>query len=176
MEQTTQNTVPRSENRSAYITGIASFAAGFLLAWIFFGGNGTPGTAPTEDESSNTASVVDAMAAKNAIAAEDQAPGPRVIIKSLTIEKEGWVAIHEDRDGKPGNILGARKVAAGTVENFNVPLVRATKEGVTNYAMLHGEDGTEGFNYKTDAPLTDDTGNPVMAAFKATTQTTSKTQ
>ncbi len=161
-----ENRQGQAGNRKLYMTGGVSFVAGFLLAWIFFGGSSAGSVAENRDQN-NTASVNDSMVAQNAISVKNQAPGFAVVVASFTIEHEGWIAIHEDRGGAPGNILGARKVAAGTVENLNIPLLRATKEGSTNYAMLHGEDGLSGFNYKTDAPLTDASGKPIMASFKA---------
>ncbi len=176
MEQ--EQNAPRNMNRKPYVTGGVSFVVGFLVAWILFSGNGGGTLTPNENGSDATkAAVVDTLGAKNAVTVLDQTPGKVVTVQSITIEREGWVAIHEDREGKPGNILGARKIGAGTTKDFAVPLLRETLEGHTNYVMLHGEDdGDPGFNYKADAPLKDADGNPVMATFKSLAAPHAETQ
>ncbi len=102
---------------------------------------------------------------KNAIAVEDQVPGNQVTISTAVFDEGGgWVAIHEDRDGKPGNILGAQIFPAGETRSGFVNLLRPTVRGVY-YAMLHRDDGDREFNHAKDAPITDAAGSVIMMRF-----------
>lgn len=113
------------------------------------------------------------LAGKNTITLDDQLFGDSVTIKSIDLASDSWVAIHEDLDGKPGNILGAAWFPAG-VSSGVVELQRPTVDGATYYAMLHadkqprGEDGHKVFDFKVDVPLTDESGEPLMVKFMTT--------
>ncbi len=103
----------------------------------------------------------------NAILVSDQAPGGRVVILSVTLSQAGWVVIHEDRNGKPGSILGAHRFEKGT-RSGSVDLLRRTESGRIYYAMIHGDDdGDHVFDYKKDLPVQDVSGNTVMVKFTA---------
>lgn len=102
------------------------------------------------------------------ITASDQDPGMGVFINSFSLAKDGWVAIHEDSLDNPGNILGARRFAAGTYENGLVELLRATEPGRTYYAMLHRDDGDRIFDHSKDLPVPATDGSLVMARFSTT--------
>lgn len=95
------------------------------------------------------------MPGGNVIIVNDQPAGNRVAIELITAKENGWVAIREDRDGKPGNILGAQFFSAGT-QSGAVDLLRATEGGKIYYAVLIGDDGDGQFDYTKDLPLLDD--------------------
>jgi hypothetical protein len=106
----------------------------------------------------------------NAILVRNQLPGDSVSIDSAVLSEIGWVAIHEDRNGVPGNILGATLFNVGRNRGI-VELLRPTVEGGTYYAMLHdeagrGENGFT-FDHETDLPIIDSSGNPIMIRFNA---------
>lgn len=100
---------------------------------------------------------------ENTLAVPDQAAGDAVHIASAKLKDSAWVAIHEDKNGKPGNILGALLLPAGLSEDATVELLRPTVAGVY-YAMLHQNNGDRQFDYDTDTPLTAN-GSPVMQRF-----------
>lgn len=102
------------------------------------------------------------------ILVENQSPGLSVHIASLMLTKDQWVVIHEDKNGSPGAILGAGRFRAGMTFG-DVELLRATKEGMTYYAMLHRDDGVTGFDPKSDLPSSDDAGHAIMSSFMAKT-------
>jgi len=85
----------------------------------------------------------------------------------VMLEKDGWVAIHEDNGGKPGKILGAQLFSAGKHDAGTVDLLRATTAGGVYYAMLHVDDGDHAFDALKDMPVSGADGNPVMAKFTA---------
>ncbi len=126
-----------------------------------------------DDSSATKAPQAQVMPAKNGITVSDQAQGKYAVVSSFTLEKDGWVAIHEDKGGKPGLILGAQNFKAGEYKDQKVRIFVSpytTIEGHTYYAMLHINDGKEGFQPKTDSPLLDDSGNPIMMKFIATSK------
>lgn len=102
------------------------------------------------------------------IAVNDQPAGMKVSLALVVLSKDGWVAIHEDRAGAPGNILGAQRFAAGQSVSGAVDLLRATKEGNIYYAMLHSDDSDHIFEQSNDTPITDKQGNIIMVRFVTT--------
>ncbi len=103
---------------------------------------------------------------ENEIFVSDQLRGGLVAVGEVALAQNAWVVIHEDRGGEPGNVLGAARFDAG-VHSGQVELLRPTEGGKTYYAMLHTDDGEEGFDLAKDAPLRTTDGVFVMAAFKA---------
>ena len=84
----------------------------------------------------------------------------------VSTDRLGWVAVHEQTNGKPGRILGAKHFGPGTA-TVVVPLKRATLSGGTYYVMLHGDDGDiSDFTTTRDLPLLGANGLPIMVAFK----------
>lgn len=66
--------------------------------------------------------------------------GDAIVFPSVLIDKDGYVVIHEVKDGAaviPGSI-GNAAVKAGTTENVSVPVVGATS-GTEYMAMIHYE-------------------------------------
>lgn len=105
---------------------------------------------------------------ESALLVRDQAPGLRVDLAMVTIARDGWVVIHEEMDGKPGRILGARRVGAGAGLSVSVELLRPTEEGRVYFAMLHADDGDRAFDHTRDLPLQDAGGNVILMRFIAT--------
>lgn len=102
-----------------------------------------------------------------AIVVADQNAGIEVHIKEVTLEKTGWIAIHESQNGSLGTVLGAQLFDAGKQSGI-VDLLRGTAPGNIYYAVLHDEDGDRAFNLRKDLPLTDRMGNLIMAEFRTT--------
>lgn len=93
----------------------------------------------------------------------DQSPGKIATINELNIGRSVWIAIHEDREGKPGKILGARRFPSGQSKNGQIELLREMTAGL-HYAIVHEDDGVLGFNHASDMPVIEN-GLPVMARF-----------
>ncbi len=162
------------------MTTVIVFIVAFLLGYgtsariVNRNRAGTPAPQETAqtDNTKQVSSLADVSAAiidtntANSITADDQPAGTMVAIAVKT-EKEAWVAVHEDANGKPGNILGAQIFPAGT-HLGKINLLRGTESGKKYYAMLHADDGDRAFDYTTDLPLKDMAGEPIMHAFMAT--------
>lgn len=88
-----------------------------------------------------------AAPATGTLDAEDQTgDGKSVTVASVTVDaggKGGWIALHQDLDGKPGPVKYVVAVPAGSSTDVVVP----TPEGITTGAywpMLHVDDGVIG--------------------------------
>lgn len=90
-----------------------------------------------------------------------------VVVPSATSVGPGWLVIHADQGGSPGDILGHAPLDAGTTNNVTVMLSAPVADGATLYAMLHADSGTIGTFEAGDAPVTDDQGNVIAPAFTA---------
>src|SRR3990167_982770 len=60
--------------------------------------------ASTDEDTTATSGIV--LAGKNAVDAENQPAGSMVTLPLVVLNQMGWVVIHEDAGGKPGNALG----------------------------------------------------------------------
>lgn len=97
-----------------------------------------------------------------------QAPGRSVTVDSATLTANGFIAIHEDKAGKPGPVIGnSDLLTAGTHAATTVKLTRSAKKGETLYAMLHTDvNGNGVYEFPgPDVPTTDATGAVVSPAF-----------
>src|SRR3989338_6489202 len=83
----------------------------------------------------------------------DQPAGKTVAILGLTVIGTKWVAIYDDNGGKPGWILGARRVHEGDAATV-VELLRpeGAVAGGIYYAAVLNDDGDDEFNRLTDLP------------------------
>ena len=85
------------------------------------------------------------------ISASDQPAGSAVFVTGLSINESHWIAVYEDRDGQPGNILGAARVFPGYIST-SVDLLRNTEAGRTYYVAVLNDNGDEVFDRLTDLP------------------------
>ncbi len=100
----------------------------------------------------------------------DQEAGDSVLISEMSLTDNRWVVIHEDMNGEPGNILGARLF---TKENTTgeVQLLRGTGEGKLYHAILYIVAERERnqdrlFDTDRDLPLVKEGGDIRIASFR----------
>lgn len=99
------------------------------------------------------------------VSADNQAEG-EIVSVVVKAEKETWVAIHEETDGKLGKILGAQLFTKGTHTGL-VHLLRPTVAGMKYSAMLHADNGDRKFDPAEDKALMASTGGMIMDEFMA---------
>lgn len=150
---------------AAAVVVVIAAVGGFWLGWTT-ARRGGEGESAMQDKGVDVSGAV--LVGGNAIAVNDQPAGMNVAISMVTLAMDGWVAIHEDRDGKPGNILGAQWFPAGQGQSGSVELLRGTENGKVYYAMLHSDDGDHKFDRAVDPPIADPLGNAIMMRFVAT--------
>jgi len=95
----------------------------------------------------------------------DQLSGNVVNIAAVTLELDGWIVVHEERDGVLANALGAARRDAGTHENITIPLLRNTEAEGTYWIVLYSDNGDRQFNLTDDFPLRNNDGNPFTRSF-----------
>ena len=91
-----------------------------------------------------------------------------VRVQTVTLAHDGWVVVHEERDGVIANALGAARKDAGTYTDTRVPLLRHTAAGQRYWVVLYTDDGDRQFSLDTDFPVRDTTDKPVIRAFNVT--------
>ncbi|TSC52441.1 MAG: hypothetical protein LiPW41_211 [Parcubacteria group bacterium LiPW_41] len=157
-----ENNKNESGSKRVVLTAVVFFLIGFGAAWMF----AKPAEAPTSEVKDEVVETKIPSMGSNAIEVDDQKIGMTVSLKSVKFESAGWVAIHDDNGGTPGNILGAAWFPSG--ENSGaVELLRSTESGKTYFAMLHNDDGDKKFDHKIDVPLTDASSTIIMVKFMA---------
>lgn len=107
----------------------------------------------------------------NRVVVSDQYPGNIVYVSSAQFSAPGWVVIHKDNNGKPGDVIGYTYFDKG-INPGKINLKENTKEGMMYYAMLHSDDGDKKFDASKDVPLKDSKGGIIMKIFRATTSVT----
>jgi hypothetical protein len=134
-----------------------------IIGIMVFGGKDTQ--APIDNNATSTpgASVGQEV---NRIVMSDQYPGNVVYLSSVQLAAPGWVAIHKDNNGQPGDILGTQYFGSG-INPGKITLNTSTSEAGIYYAMLHSDDGDKVFNAAKDLPLKDTRGNVIMKLFRA---------
>ncbi len=90
-----------------------------------------------------------------------------VTISQAVYDQNGFVVIHEDNGGAPGDVLGnSVLLSPGTTNNISIQLNRNAIDGETLYAMLHKDNGDGIYTNPTDdPPVTDAGGNVVTPSF-----------
>ncbi len=162
---------------------ILSFIGGFISGAIIIWGvtaynNNRPvvdaepmENAPTEMAATETIEItqenVEAVVESAAITVHDQDHGGVATVAGATLEKNGWVVIHEEKNGLIANALGAVRKDAGAYTNITIPLLRETEVGSRYWVVLYSDNADRLFNLKNDFPLKDVQGNVITKSFIA---------
>jgi hypothetical protein len=136
-----------------------------IIGIMVFGGKDT--VAPIDGVDGNATSTGSTSQGVNRIVmSAEQYPGNVVYFSSVQMAKPGWVVIHKDNNGQPGDIIGSQYFEAG-INPGRVNLTSVTVEGGRYYAMLHSDDGDKIFDATKDLPLKDARGSIIMQIFNA---------
>lgn len=122
-----------------------------------------------QGQSGSASSSAEATGGISSLVATDQTVNAgTVTIGSVHSTVDGWVAIHQDLNGKPGLIIGAAVVKKG--DNSNVVVTVKTSSITPKlYAMLHEDKGVIGqFEFSSVDTVVMENGSAVMQAFTVT--------
>ncbi|MDP2650185.1 MAG: hypothetical protein Q8P16_01335 [bacterium] len=108
-----------------------------------------------------------AIAETGVILVADQKAGSPVMVRSVTLESDGWIVVHEERSGVVGNALGAVRRDAGAYIDVRIPLLRPTAEGARYFVVLYRDNGDRMFNLADDFPIRDENDEPLFTSFIA---------
>ncbi len=156
-----------TQKNSAVWYTIGAIVIVIAVYLLFFKSPSETINSPEESTATTTDGII-SSGGNVAIEVSDQFGTSTAIIDKVITDAPSWVVVHEDLGGKPGRILGASFVPAGETLNLTVEFINnaTAKEGQTYYAMIHTEDEVAGFDFKTDLPVTDASGNPIMKSYK----------
>ncbi|MES3031234.1 MAG: hypothetical protein V4697_02370 [Patescibacteria group bacterium] len=118
----------------------------------------TTNNEPTVEDTTNPANV-------NRVVISDQFPGNIVYLSSVQLANPGFVVIHKDNKGVPGDIIGSQYFDKG-INPGKITLTSPTVEGGIYYAVLHTDDGDKIFSATKDLPIKDASGNIIMKLFR----------
>lgn len=109
------------------------------------------------------------LVGENAIFVDNQASGAKEVVVGLVIlENPGYVVIHANDDGLPGEIIGVSGWVIDGAEHFFVNLDEELQDGEIYYAMLHSDNGDQNWSPANDVPVTDSDDNVILMTFTAT--------
>lgn len=161
---------------------LAVILVGALILWFVLGGKEeAPEDALIGDNTSavpnNSNQISDSainktklepvlVSGSNAIEADNQTPGNSVEVNMITLSVPGWAAIHEDKNGTLGNVLGAGRFDPG-IHLGEIQLLRGTVSGGTYHAVLYQDDGDKMFDMSKDAPIKNAEGKIIESIFRA---------
>lgn len=146
---------------------VVGVLAGVIIAWGWSAMRTSPGTAQDDNGTGTATSTqegnnlgidtgsVPALGADPAFSImSPQSAGTSVAIKKAMVSAPTWVVVYENKDGKPGNALGAALFfpdrQGGTVE-----LLRATVSGRSYLAVKQVDNGDRKFSLKDDQYLSE---------------------
>ncbi len=133
---------------------IISLIIGFGLGWIARDQYTTPTDLVTQIKNNLTTTTTTATTSIS-FKVESQPPGNQVLIRDVHIVSPVWLAVYEDREGEPGNVLGAVFVRAGDYPALAIPLLRNTVDEQPYYVQAHTDNGDQMFDYRTDTLVKD---------------------
>ena len=174
-----QKTVSTSQCRDGCGKHVVIFVLGLIVGfgsfWLWNKNNTGPVDKNLDEAKEISASAKEDGAdskntkERNRVIVVSQEAGSLVVITEVQTEAPMWVAIHEDVDGKPANILGAQLFDAG-VYSGTVALLRNTEPGRTYHALLYKDNGDRVFDYVIDLPVEGVSETVVSASFVTTSQ------
>ena len=169
-----QKTIPTSQYRDGYGKHIVIFLLGLIVGfgsfWLWDKNNTGLADKNLDEAKEISASAKEDAAddtntkERNRVIVVSQEAGSLVVVTEVQAEAPTWVAIHEDVDGKPSNILGAQLFDAG-VHSGIVALLRNTEPGRTYHAILYKDNGDRVFDYVIDLPVEGISETVVSASF-----------
>ena len=134
-----------------------------IIGIMIFGNKKTDTSDMMTDATHDDASM---SAGLNRVSLLDQYPGNVVYVSTVQLSAPGWVVIHADNHGQPGDIIGSAYFDKG-INPGKITLTKPMLDGSTYYAMIHSDDGDKKFNASKDLPLKNSVGSIIMQIFHA---------
>src|SRR5438105_1224626 len=123
---------------------VASFIIGLLVGvggyWLVAHQSSNVSSSLTANDEATSSLEAGVIVGDNGVLVSNQMPGNSVKLNQVVLKKAGWVAVHDDINGEPGKILGAKLFGPGTSEG-TIELLRGTVEGKTYLVVIHSDDG-----------------------------------
>ena len=140
-----------------------------IVGYNIFSGGSSSTMTPIDDTTQGTA--MNNSKDISRIVISDQFPGNIVYVSSVMLAQPGFIVVHKDKNGQPGDVIGYQYFDKGTNPG-KITLTMPTAEGGIYYAMLHSDNGDKKFDVTKDLPLKDASGNIIMKLFRASSTVT----
>ena len=125
-----------------------------------------PVAAPPGIEASAPVSV---PVVSNLITVENQPLGNELVIKGFTLEAPGFIAIKEEANGKPFNLIGnSALLSPGIYTDSSFILIRKSKTGEKLFVQVYVDDGDGQLKLSSDQVAKDENGAPLMTQIVIT--------
>lgn len=147
--------------KNSIILAVLAVVILVLLFFLLRGAENRQNSSNTNRDSSGL------IVGNNAVYVSDQKPGNSIKASVVRLEKPGFLVIHEDKGGNPGDIIGSSQLLPiGQTQNLlPITLSIVILDGQTIYAMLHIDNGDSIFKEGEDKPAIDPVSSqPVMMA------------
>ncbi len=132
---------------------------------------------PTKDLSSANGDIAYSEQSTASLAVENQTlVESSVSIPKVTLGADGWIVVHADNGGVPGDIIGKTLLTAGVHSNIKIQVEEGKVTEIV-HAMLHTDAGTKGtFEFPgADVPVTMN-NVAVSGSFKVTKTTAAESE
>lgn len=125
------------------------------------------GVSGDEATGSEAAGAPGGVSAELAEIGDQRGDGSTVTVPLAAVSgTSGWLAIHEDAGGEPGDVIGVAPLREGESADVEVPLDEPAGSG-TLYAMVHTEDPADGtYTFPDGDPPVQDGGEVVVRPFE----------
>jgi len=97
----------------------------------------------------------------------NQPAGKAVVVSGVDLPQESWIVVHEVIAGHIANALGAALRPSGMHENVIVDLLRQTEPENQYAIVLYADNGNRTFELRTDQPILNRDGDPIIRTFTA---------
>lgn len=168
---------PGTSNMATYVgLLVAGAIIGILIVWGWNaarqpGGVTTTATStPNTPSKSTTGTTTDTQSPAigsdpSLVVLTPQSAGTQVTISKAIVSSPTWVVVYDNRDNKPGNVLGAAlffpERQSGTVN-----LLRATQSGKTYFVGKRVDDGDRKFSLAKDNLLKEGDEETIIVQFQ----------
>lgn len=159
----------KNQNLRSVTLFVLGVIVGAGALWIIVSGSPVVsdifyGQATPADESEGN------VATTTALLVAEQLPGKMAVIGQVNLGKMSWIAIHEYRNGKNGEVLGARVFTSGKQSGI-IQLNKPMLDGGVYSAVVHDYDGKKEFDSKSSyKPTIGTDGKPIMVIFAASSR------
>ena len=150
----------QKKSSTGLIIGIIVVVIIGIFVWRYFSSKTAVNDQAGGEQNGQVVNLVDSIFMVN------QKPGRFVNVGKAVLSKKGYVAIHQEEEGKAGAVIGySNLLNLGESKNFSVTLNRKSVVGESLYAMVHWDNSNGTFNPSDDVPAVDKDGNVVAIKF-----------
>lgn len=140
-----------------------------IVAIIVIGGyfllfKGKSTTAPVQQRENSEAPQ--GGVPENRVIVEDYSAGKTVNVSVIKLSSPGFAVVHEDDEGKPGDVIGVSDLLSeGEHNDVAISLDRVVESGESIHIVLHADNGDGEFNSANDKAVLNDEGGMVSESY-----------